>query len=103
MLQELKDHNISKEKEDEIISRLESLAPQVNGIVVSDFVYGVVTQKILERLQDLSKKYNIILFGDVQCSSQVGSVLRFKILTYFALTKEKLELHFKIKIAALNK
>ena len=74
----LKDHNISKEKEDEIISRLEFLAPQVNGIVVSDFVYGVITQKILERLQDLSKKYDIILFGDVQCSSQVGSVLRFK-------------------------
>lgn len=74
----MKDHNLSKEKEDEIISRLESLAPEVKGIVVSDFVYGVVTQKILEKLQYLSSKYNIMLFGDLQCSSQVGSVLRFK-------------------------
>tara|TARA_B100001989_G_scaffold150500_1_gene107262 strand:+ start:1095 stop:2579 length:1485 start_codon:yes stop_codon:yes gene_type:complete len=74
----MKDHNLSKDKEDEIISRIELLAPEVNGIVISDFVYGVVTQKILERLQELSQKYNFMLFGDLQCSSQVGSVLRFK-------------------------
>lgn len=74
----MKDHNLSKDKEDEIISRIELLAPEVNGIVISDFVYGVVTHKILDRLQELSQKYNFMLFGDLQCSSQVGSILRFK-------------------------
>mgnify|MGYP001170933717 CR=1 FL=1 len=74
----MKDHNLSRDKEDEIISRIELLAPEVNGIVISDFVYGVVTQRILDRLQELSKKYNFMLFGDLQCSSQVGSVLKFK-------------------------
>ncbi len=74
----MNDEKLSKDKEDEIIARLELLAPEVNGVVVSDFVYGVVTKRILEKLQELSQKYNFMLFGDVQCSSQVGSVLRFK-------------------------
>lgn len=74
----MEDNNLSKDIEDEVISRLETLAPKANGIVVSDFVYGVVTQKILEKLDELKRKYNLMLFGDLQCSSQVGSVLRFK-------------------------
>lgn len=74
----MKDNNLSKDREDEIISRLEILAPEANGIVVSDFVYGVVTPRILRKLRGLSKKHNIMLFGDVQCSSQVGSILKLK-------------------------
>tara|TARA_B100000242_G_scaffold145628_1_gene103813 strand:+ start:5861 stop:7345 length:1485 start_codon:yes stop_codon:yes gene_type:complete len=74
----MEDNNLSKDKEDEVISRLESLAPNAKGIVVSDFVYGVVTQNILVKLEELARRHNLMLFGDLQCSSQVGSVLRFR-------------------------
>ena len=45
---------------------------------MSDFVYGVVTPRILEVIQRLAQQHNLLLFGDLQCSSQVGSVTRFE-------------------------
>jgi rfaE bifunctional protein kinase chain/domain len=73
----IKDHKISKKIEQEIINKLTILAPNINGILVSDFVYGVITQNILDVVFDLSKKFNIKLYGDLQCSSQVGKVSKF--------------------------
>ena len=46
-------------------------------IIVSDFVYGVVTENIIKVLE-LSKKYKLKILGDVQCSSQFGLVTKFK-------------------------
>ena len=74
----LEEHNLDTDIEDQIIGRLEKLAPNANGIVISDFVYGVVTPRVLEVAQQLARKHNLLLFGDLQCSSQVGSVTRFK-------------------------
>ena len=74
----LQDHSLSQELESRVISRLEELIPQIDGVLVSDFVYGVVSNNLLERLLELARKYNVKLFGDLQCSSQVGSVLRLK-------------------------
>ena len=44
----------------------------------SDFGYGCVTDAVLSTVLDVSKKYNLLLFGDVQCSSQIGNVLKFE-------------------------
>ena len=74
----LEDHKLDKEKEELVISKLRDFAPKVNGIVVSDFVYGVITENILKELNILSKKYNLQLFGDLQCSSQIGDITNFK-------------------------
>ena len=74
----LEDHNVDSNVEEQVIDQLKYLAPQANGIVVSDFVYGVVTPRILEVVHQLAEQYNLQLFGDLQCSSQVGSVTRFK-------------------------
>ena len=74
----LEENNLDVDIEDQVIAKLETIAPNAHGIVVSDFVYGVVTQRILEVVKDLAKKYRLKLFGDLQCSSQVGSVTRFR-------------------------
>ncbi|WP_390129335.1 PfkB family carbohydrate kinase [Synechococcus sp. HIMB2401] len=74
----LEEHNLDAAVEDQVIAQLERLAPGANGIVVSDFVYGVVTPRILEVVQHLSHQHNLLLFGDLQCSSQVGSITRFE-------------------------
>ena len=74
----LEDHNVDKEIENQIIERLEKVAPLARGIVISDFVYGVVTEKIIETVYSLSEQYGILLFGDLQCSSQIGSITKFK-------------------------
>jgi rfaE bifunctional protein kinase chain/domain len=74
----LEDHGLDSEVEAQLIKKLEQLAPAANGIVVSDFVYGVVTNRLLELISDLATRHGLMLFGDLQCSSQVGSVTRFK-------------------------
>ena len=74
----MQEHNIAQEIEDKVLKEIEKLAPFSKGVVISDFVYGVITPKILEGLQILSEKYKLLLFGDLQCSSQVGSILKFK-------------------------
>lgn len=74
----LEDHGLDSEVEAQLITKLEQLAPAANGIVVSDFVYGVVTNRLLDLILDLATRHGLMLFGDLQCSSQVGSVTRFK-------------------------
>ena len=74
----LQDHSLTQELELQLIERLEELVPQVDGVLVSDFVYGTVTKNLLKRLLVLSKKHKVKLFGDLQCSSQVGSILQLK-------------------------
>ncbi len=73
----IKDHKISAEIEQKIIDKLTVLAPNIDGILVSDFIYGVITQNILDVITELSKQFNIKLYGDLQCSSQAGKVSKF--------------------------
>jgi rfaE bifunctional protein kinase chain/domain len=74
----LQDSAVGNEIENQIIRRIEDLVPNIDGIVVSDFVYGVVSGKVLECLSKISTQYDIPLFGDLQCSSQIGDFLKFK-------------------------
>jgi len=73
----IKDHKISKEIEDKIVEKITLLAPKLDGIMISDFVYGVITNKILESITKLSEQFDFKLYGDLQCSSQVGKVSKF--------------------------
>lgn len=74
------ERRLDKAVEKNLLDRLETLVKSgnINGIIISDFVYGVVTPEILEGVRRLAEKYQIMLFGDLQCSSQVGAVTRFK-------------------------
>jgi len=73
----IKDHKIPKEIEDKIVEKITLLAPKLDGIMISDFVYGVITNKILESITKLSEQFDFKLYGDLQCSSQVGKVSKF--------------------------
>ena len=48
--------SISKDSEDEVISKIENEIENVNGILVSDFVYGVITERVLSQIMYLAKK-----------------------------------------------
>ncbi len=74
----LQEHSISKELERTLLAKVEEMAPHLDGIVVADFVYGVVTDGVLRGLHEIAAKHGIRLFGDLQCSSQVGNVGKFK-------------------------
>lgn len=74
----LKEHRLSRDVEDLLINKIQELASDLDAIIVSDFVYGVITPRILEVLEGVSKRHNISLYGDLQCSSQVGNISKFK-------------------------
>ena len=74
----LEDHFLSKSKEEELIKKIKELAKTATGIIISDFVYGVITDNVLEQIVLIAKKYKLPLFGDLQCSTQLGSILKFK-------------------------
>lgn len=74
----LKEHSLPKEVEDEFILNLKKEANKVDAILVSDFVYGVITPRVLAEIQNLAQGKELRLFGDLQCSSQVGNVARFE-------------------------
>ena len=73
----LKDHGLSKQVEEKIIKELEVSASKVQGILISDFVYGVIAPRVLETIIELAAKHSLFVFGDLQCSSQVGNVSKF--------------------------
>ena len=73
----IKEHEISKTIEKRLIRSINNHASDIDGILVSDFVYGVITPKVINEIHRVSKKFNLKLFGDLQCSSQVGNVTKF--------------------------
>ncbi len=74
----MKEHGLPQKVEDQIIKELKEAALHVQGILISDFVYGVITPRVLETIIKLSSKHQLLVFGDLQCSSQVGNVSKFK-------------------------
>ncbi|MFC1665007.1 PfkB family carbohydrate kinase [Pseudomonadota bacterium] len=74
----LREHPLPSAIEDQIIASLEELVPESKGIVVCDFVYGMITSRVLKSIQELAERHNVPLFGDLQCSSQIGNLLKFR-------------------------
>ena len=79
---------------------LEKLAPKARGIVVSDFVYGVVTPRILEVVHRLAEKHNYY------CSVIYNAVARWGRshinFHYFVQMNERLGWHFRTRTADSN-
>lgn len=93
----LLDTDVNAALEKKIIARIKMLAKDLDYIIVSDFVYGVITEKILRLLTSISKKYDIQMFGDLQCSSQVGNVLKFKNFNTIYPTEKEARIAIKNK------
>jgi len=74
----LKEHSLPPRIENQVIQKIRNMGPQLDAILVSDFVYGVVTSRIVEEILDISRKYDVLVFGDLQCSSQVGNISKFQ-------------------------
>ena len=85
----LKEHSLPKDIEEAVVQRIYELAPSLDGIVVCDFVYGVITPRIIETLTQVSRENDLPLFGDLQCSSQIGNVSKFKNFTLLCPTERE--------------
>ncbi|HNR86849.1 MAG TPA: PfkB family carbohydrate kinase [Spirochaetota bacterium] len=85
----LEDHHLNQKMEETVIQQLDELAGSIDGIIVSDFGYGMITPRILDHLTHLQESHAVKLFGDVQSSSQIGNVAKF--INYYCLTPTEKE------------
>ena len=74
----LEDREIEAETEFALLNEIEIKSREVDVIVVSDFNYGVITERVLSALKKIANDNHCHLLGDLQCSSQFGSVLKFR-------------------------
>ncbi|KZR61071.1 PfkB family carbohydrate kinase [Prochlorococcus sp. MIT 1306] len=93
----LVEHSIDTNTEDKIIAHIENCAKSVDGLVISDFVYGVITPRVLSMIKIVANKHKLMLFGDVQCSSQIGSILRFNDFTLLCPNEREARLALRNK------
>ncbi len=98
----LQDHYVSKKIEAMVIESMESLAGKIDGIIVSDFVYGVINPGILKRISGIAKKHGIKLFGDVQSSSQIGNVVKFNNFDLLTPTEREARIAMDDKYSGLE-
>ena len=69
---------ISLELQNEIYTNFTKIVDNLDLLVFSDFNYGCLPQKLVDKIITLSKNKGIIIAADSQSSSQVGDIARFK-------------------------
>lgn len=99
----LREHHINDTQAEEIIETVKSSAHRINGIIFSDFVYGVISDKILKEIIEITKKNKIKLFGDLQCSSQIGNVTKFRGFDLITPTEKEARIALSDKENGLEK
>ena len=94
---------MDSETENKLIAQLKDSAKHANGIVISDFVYGVITEKVIKVIYEVAEKYNLMLFGDVQCSSQIGEITKFKMFSLLCPNEREARIALHDKDSGLEK
>ena len=85
----LKEYHIDQKEEEEVIRYIDGMIDHLDGIIVSDFGYGMITPGVLDYVGKIASRNKIKLFGDVQSSSQIGNVAKFR--DYYCLTPTEKE------------
>lgn len=58
--------NLSKETEDKVCKNIEKAIPDFDGIILSDYHLGTLTDRVIKTAVNTAKKYNKIIVADVQ-------------------------------------
>ncbi len=98
----LDERRLDKAIENEIINQIRFIADKVDGIIVSDFVYGVITPRVLDYIQEIACVNGILLFGDLQCSSQIGAITKFKNFTVLCPNEREARISLQDKDSGLE-
>lgn len=88
----LKQHSLSREIENIYIDKLRKVIPTMDGIIISDFAYGMLTTRIIKTISELTKANNVKVFADAQSSSQIGDISKYKGITLSTPTEKETRL-----------
>lgn len=99
----LQEHHINSKIEKQIMDYIYSIADNIDGIVISDFSYGVITPNLIKDISEIAKLKNIKLFGDSQSSSQIGDILKFNNFDLITPTEREARIALGDKHSGLEK
>jgi rfaE bifunctional protein kinase chain/domain len=74
----LSQDEVSSEIQDQIAKRFETIAPEIDLLILSDFSYGTLNGRVSKALIETAKKYDIVIAADSQTSSQLGNLSQFE-------------------------
>lgn len=87
--------SISLELQELIYQRIEQLISSVDLLVFSDFNYGCLPQKLVDRIICLAQKHETLMVADSQSSSQIGDISRFKGMDIITPTEREARISLK--------
>ncbi|NEO82890.1 MAG: adenylyltransferase/cytidyltransferase family protein [Spirulina sp. SIO3F2] len=64
--------------QDQLFCEINQIIQNIDLLIFSDFNYGCLPQKMIERIISTAKKQGIMIVADSQSSSQIGNISRFK-------------------------
>lgn len=88
----LKQHSISPEIADNLFESIKAKIDVSDLVIFSDFNYGCLPTKLVERIQSYAREKNKIMVADSQSSSQIGDISRFKNMKLITPTEREARL-----------
>jgi len=75
--------------QDIVFDKVKSIINDTDLIVFSDFNYGCLPQKLVDKISKIAFENNVILTADSQSSSQIGNIGRFKRMSLITPTERE--------------
>lgn len=88
----LKQHDISIEYEKQIEDILNNSLDELDLIILSDFSYGVFTDKLITTICNKAQENDVMVVADSQSSSQIGDISKFIKATLVTPTEREIRL-----------
>jgi len=74
----LRQHDISRELQQNLADRLEDLCKNADVVIFSDFNYGCLPVPLIETSRQIAARAGVPIVADSQSSSQVGDISRYR-------------------------
>ncbi len=91
----LRQHAISHDTIEKLLSTLKPTLEQADLLIFSDFNYGALPQPLVEELIRFCHQRDIAMVADSQCSSQIGDIGRFHGMTLITPTEREARIALK--------
>ena len=88
----LSNHTISKNIQNEILQKFSDISKKIDILIFSDFNYGCLPKKLVDKLIKICKKNKTLITADSQSSSQIGDIAKFHSMNLITPTEHEARL-----------
>ena len=93
----LSEHEISRGLQDQLFMKIMEALDNADALIFSDFNYGLLPDRLLNRVIKEAKSRQIMMSADSQTSSQVGDICRYKSVDLVFATEHEARISLKNK------